>query len=69
MYGGWIVIVVDLLKFFYVFEYGISGRRMILFEMFKLMFEKLFFEDENLEEWYGFGFDIWDSGKIWGYSG
>lgn len=32
------------------------------------MFDKFLFE-KDIEEWYGFGFDIWDNGSIWGYSG
>lgn len=68
VYGGWIVFVVELLKFFFVLEYGVSGSRIILFEIFGIMFDKLFFE-KDVEEWYGFGFDIWDNGSIWGYSG
>lgn len=38
VYGGWIVFVVELLKFFFVLEYGVSGSRIILFEIFGIMF-------------------------------
>ncbi|XP_068699047.1 uncharacterized protein [Montipora foliosa] len=68
-HGGWIATAADLLKFLHALEHGISGRRMISPEMFKLMLEKPSFEHENSEEWYGFGLDIRDSGKTWGHSG
>lgn len=68
-HGGWIATAADLLKFLHALEHGVSGRRIISPEMFKLMLEKPSFEDENSKEWYGFGLDIRDSGKTWGHSG
>lgn len=68
-HGGWISTAVELLKFSLALEHGVNGNRMISPEMFQLMLEKPPFADDDVEEWYGFGLDIQDSGSTWGHSG
>lgn len=68
-HGGWVATAADLLTFLLALEHGVKDNRMISSETFKLMLDKPSFAEKDMEEWYGFGLDIRDSGSTWGHSG